>query len=674
MMAARGFWRIAALTVLLWLTIAVSMSSPALGARVPIEGMLLVSGVSDLPASVSYFMEGASDEVVQSLTYLDMGDISPDTTKVAYSVRSVSGLWHANTGEIWVASVDGSSATDLSGPTGLGGVNCHVRWSPDGSTLAFMHATPAAGQMTCDAGWQVWLMNSDGTGLRQWLPSSYRVISPTWSPDGYWIMAVDQSSGYVTADVTGAHITSLPLVGMDAEWSKDGSKLAYGAMVPDVVAGESGVWRQFLVADPDGNNPVVVEQQFLKNSDIAAHIAKYNFQPADHDWVSDILGMVGPHVFRWSPLGDQVAFIAAIPFDPNGPEYWYQREVWLYDFPTQQLTQLTHDSTNELCHSFSGPNTTSTHSTVTVDNTSVTFPQVDKDGWTSITRTEDMPALPTSCLRLDNFYQITSTAEVTGAATVAMSYADAEIAAAAESHIAMLRYDAATAQWEDITVSRDAAQKVITGQSTALGLIGLAYPLPASDFSDVTSSTSDPYWALWEIEAVYAAGVVQGYSDGTYHPTDPVTRDQMAVYISRALAGGDAAVPPGPSAATFSDVPTGYWAFKYVEYAVSEDVVKGYDDGTYKPADQVDRGQMAVFVARAIATPTDGADLVNYTPPTTATFSDVPTSFWAYKYVEYIAQPSIGVTQGYPDGLYHPEYVCTRDQMAVYVARAFKLQ
>ena len=27
----------------------------------------------------------------------------------------------------------------------------------------------------------------------------------------------------------------------------------------------------------------------------------------------------------------------------------------------------------------------------------------------------------------------------------------------------------------------------------------------------------------------------------------------------------------------------------------------------------------------------------------------------------------------YPDGDYHPEYVCTRDQMAVYVARAFKL-
>ncbi len=184
---------------------------------------------------------------------------------------------------------------------------------------------------------------------------------------------------------------------------------------------------------------------------------------------------------------------------------------------------------------------------------------------------------------------------------------------------------------------------------------------------------ADDFWALDQILSCVDAGIVKGYSDGTYKPTDPVTRDQMAVYISRALAGGDAAVPTGPATATFSDVPTDYWAFKYVEYAVTQNVVQGYSDGTYKPADQVTRDQMSVFIARAIATPTAGADLVNYTPPATATFPDVPTNFWAYKYVEYIAQPAIGVTKGYPDGDYHPEYICTRDQMAVYVARAFKL-
>jgi DNA-binding beta-propeller fold protein YncE len=193
--------------------------------------------------------------------------------------------------------------------------------------------------------------------------------------------------------------------------------------------------------------------------------------------------------------------------------------------------------------------------------------------------------------------------------------------------------------------------------------------LKVSWFADVPLAN----WASDAIGACAVAEIVGGYPDATYQPSDPLTRDQMAVYISRAVAGGDDKVPTGPATATFSDVPIDYWAFKYVEYAVDQDVVKGYSDGTYKPANQVTRDQMSVFIARAIATPTAGADLVNYTPPATATFPDVATSFWAYKYVEYIAQPAIGVTKGYPDGDYHPEYICTRDQMAVYVTRAFEL-
>ena len=57
----------------------------------------------------------------------------------------------------------------------------------------------------------------------------------------------------------------------------------------------------------------------------------------------------------------------------------------------------------------------------------------------------------------------------------------------------------------------------------------------------------------------------------------------------------------------------------------------------------------------------------------TPSFPDVQASFWAYKYVQYIADPSRAVTQGYTDGNYHPEVVVTRDQMAVYIARAFGL-
>jgi beta propeller repeat protein len=186
-------------------------------------------------------------------------------------------------------------------------------------------------------------------------------------------------------------------------------------------------------------------------------------------------------------------------------------------------------------------------------------------------------------------------------------------------------------------------------------------------FTDVPAT----WWAWKQVEAAVEHDVVQGYVDGTYQPTWTVTRDQMAVYIARALAGGDAFfdtyVPPGgPS---FSDVSTSHWAYKYIEYCAdpAQGVVTGFEDGTYQPGQAVNRGQMAAFIARAL----EGGEAFfqTYVPPSGPTFPDVPESFWAYKYVEYIA--NAGVTQGYPDGKYHPEVNVTRDQMAVYISKAF---
>jgi len=66
-----------------------------------------------------------------------------------------------------------------------------------------------------------------------------------------------------------------------------------------------------------------------------------------------------------------------------------------------------------------------------------------------------------------------------------------------------------------------------------------------------------------------------------------------------------------------------------------------------------------------------GGDAAIPDPVSPHGFPDVATTFWAYTQVEYCAAQ--GVVQGYDDGYYHPERQVTRDQMAVYVARAFEL-
>jgi hypothetical protein len=196
-----------------------------------------------------------------------------------------------------------------------------------------------------------------------------------------------------------------------------------------------------------------------------------------------------------------------------------------------------------------------------------------------------------------------------------------------------------------------------------------AYPsaISYSTFWDVPSG----HWAYFEIEACQRAGIVSGYGDATYQPDRAVNRDQMAVYISPAVADGDENVPEFTDTPSFPDVDEAHWALDYIEYAVSQNVVAGYGDGTYHPEYEVTRDQMAVYVARSLVAPEGEAGLADYIPADPRNFPDVASDFWSYRHVEYCVEN--GVVAGYLDGYYHPEYAVTRDQMAVYVARAFGL-
>jgi hypothetical protein len=191
----------------------------------------------------------------------------------------------------------------------------------------------------------------------------------------------------------------------------------------------------------------------------------------------------------------------------------------------------------------------------------------------------------------------------------------------------------------------------------------LVFSYTPAPFPDV------PYhhWAKDAVRAAVAAHIVWGYDDGYYRPAQVVSRGQMAVYIARALTGGDANVPSGPPEATFSDVPPDHWAYDHVEYCASAGLVAGTSEGQYAPDESVDRAQMAVYIARAKGWLTIDDDMA--TAP--ELFSDVPAGHWAGTAIE--ACVINGVVRGYEDDRYRPETEVTRDQMAVFVARAFEL-
>ncbi len=179
------------------------------------------------------------------------------------------------------------------------------------------------------------------------------------------------------------------------------------------------------------------------------------------------------------------------------------------------------------------------------------------------------------------------------------------------------------------------------------------------------------FWAWRYVETIAIAGVAQGFADGTYKPGLTVTRDQMATYVARALAGGDASVPTPGQTPRFPDVPTTFWAYRYIQYISdpSLDIVKGFSDGTYQPLLPVDRGTMAAYIARSLAQGGD-AFFATYSPPDPG-FPDVTPNLSFYKYVAYLK--ANGIVAGFTDGLYHPESTVTRDQMAKFIAIAFHL-
>jgi len=190
----------------------------------------------------------------------------------------------------------------------------------------------------------------------------------------------------------------------------------------------------------------------------------------------------------------------------------------------------------------------------------------------------------------------------------------------------------------------------------------------AAGFTDVPVD----FWAYEEIMVCLSEGIVKGYPDGTFRPNTEIARDAVAVYLARALAEGDANVPAGPDVASFGDVPTSYWAYKYIEYAKALNITLGYPDGLFHPTNLVTRADMAVFLARALVDPTGEDGLKSYISPTTPTFTDVSLDnqwSWCYKHVEYLA--AHGVVAGYPDQTYRPAGSVTRDQLAVYLVRAF---
>ena len=94
------------------------------------------------------------------------------------------------------------------------------------------------------------------------------------------------------------------------------------------------------------------------------------------------------------------------------------------------------------------------------------------------------------------------------------------------------------------------------------------------------------------------AGVVQGYTDGTFGPDDSVSREQTATYVAGALELIIGELDD--SDAGFPDVGSGGTHAQAIDKLATAEVIQGFEDGTFGPREPVTRGQMTRFIGNAL--------------------------------------------------------------------------
>lgn len=98
-----------------------------------------------------------------------------------------------------------------------------------------------------------------------------------------------------------------------------------------------------------------------------------------------------------------------------------------------------------------------------------------------------------------------------------------------------------------------------------------------------------------------------------------------------------------------------------IDTLVGLGVIAGYEDGTFRPATKVNRGQFALFISRALNLPM---------PTSPKSFRDVGATSSVYDGV--VKAQAAGIIAGYPDGRFRAGDLITRGDMAIMLDRALQ--
>lgn len=189
-------------------------------------------------------------------------------------------------------------------------------------------------------------------------------------------------------------------------------------------------------------------------------------------------------------------------------------------------------------------------------------------------------------------------------------------------------------------------------------LVNLAPPValaqPTSSFKDVQAGTS----LSAAVEYLKAKGVIGGYADGTYRPSQKVKRAEALKIIVAAVSAGQSLTA---RELAYTDVPASSWFAPYVSVALHD---LGIIDGppktsTFRPEANIQKVEFLKLLFGAYKVDVAGA----YSEIKLPLANDVlDTGAWFYPHMRYAISSS--VTTVTPDGNLNPGAELTRGNIA----------
>lgn len=152
------------------------------------------------------------------------------------------------------------------------------------------------------------------------------------------------------------------------------------------------------------------------------------------------------------------------------------------------------------------------------------------------------------------------------------------------------------------------------------------------------------------------AAYVIGYPEGDVRPTANISREEIATIFYRLLKK-EVREELYMEENSFADVDTDRWSNKEISTMANGKYIQGYEDGTFRPEDDITRGEFVTIAARFL----DAIIDESY-----KTFNDID-GHWAEAAIHSVAdQEWIG---GYEDGSFRPDELITRAEAMAIINR-----